>query len=93
LCVQWLVRWTLGGIASHRELALKSTPTKKHSAPPQTYTNALPPSMDSTASVRVEKGEGGVFTVILHRPKEKNAVDRPTAEALVVRAAVLCCAA
>jgi hypothetical protein len=30
--VQWLVRWTLGGTASHRELALKSTPTKKMAA-------------------------------------------------------------
>ena len=34
-------------------------------------------------AVRIVK-ENGVFTVILHRPDVKNAVDRPTAEALVV---------
>lgn len=33
-------------------------------------------------SVRVEK-QGPVFTVVLHRPEARNAVDRPTAEALL----------
>ncbi len=34
-------------------------------------------------AVRVEKSSGGVFTVILSRPRERNAVDRPTADALL----------
>jgi enoyl-CoA hydratase len=33
-------------------------------------------------SVRIEK-RGSVFTVVLHRPEARNAVDRPTADALV----------
>ena len=33
-------------------------------------------------SVRVEK-QGSVFTVVMHRPEARNAVDRPTADALV----------
>ena len=33
-------------------------------------------------SVRIEK-QGSVFTVVLHRPEARNAVDRPTADALV----------
>jgi enoyl-CoA hydratase len=33
-------------------------------------------------SVRIEK-RGPVFTVVLHRPEARNAVDRPTAEALM----------
>jgi enoyl-CoA hydratase len=35
----------------------------------------------SRLSVRVER-RGAVYTVVLHRPEAKNAVDRPTAEAL-----------
>ena len=33
-------------------------------------------------SVRIEK-QGSVFTVVMHRPEARNAVDRPTADALV----------
>ena len=33
-------------------------------------------------SVRIEK-QGSVFTVVIHRPEARNAVDRPTADALV----------
>ena len=36
----------------------------------------------SLMSVRIEKN-GSVFTVVLHRPEARNAVDRPTAAALV----------
>jgi enoyl-CoA hydratase len=44
-------------------------------------TEGAPPGYDAAVSVRIEKN-GPVTTVVLHRPEVKNAVDRPTAQAL-----------